>query len=321
MSIFYESMVSNYHPFHPCNVRDHRSRNPRAAVSTACEHISHSLNRIAPLQGASKIHNGTTNEVNLMYAIKNAGTKGLGVFATTSIPRGTRILAERPKFTIKSDVELLPAFKRLATEDSTYIRNLSINSTKKPPFLETGEAVWHLARGALAHGVLGVGDYRGLLAAFRNNSFDIGEGRRAIFHDICRLNHSCVPNAQANFNTALGAFTIHAVHPVEPEEEISISYLDEHGGVRNSRQSRLYEGYGFVCECPACDGLSLRGQEGERRRKAIRQRLIDFTNEAARKAVDKGSEERDWRGELEMLKGLVGMFEKEGLVGRELGTM
>jgi hypothetical protein len=245
------------------------------------------------------------------------------VFAARSIPKGTRILAERPTFTITSDRDLIPAFKRISSEERTFIKELSRNTTtQKPPILDTGEAIWHLARSALSNGLFSVSEYKTLLAAFRNNSFDIGDSRRAIFHDTSRLNHSCLPNAQGNFNTALGAFTIHTVHSVAENEEILISYLDEHGGVRASRQARLLEGYGFVCECPACDTTGSRGQEGERRRKVVRQKLVDFTNEAAKKAIDAGKEgERDLKGELGILLELVKMFEKEGLVGRELATM
>ncbi len=252
-----------------------------------------------------------------MYHIQHAGPKGFGLFATRAIQRGTRILAERPTFTIRSDHDLLPAFKTIASGNKAYISNLSASSAKKPPVLDWSEAVWHVVRGVLTQprGLFPLEEYKTLLAAFRNNCFNIGDDTRAIFHDISRLNHSCVPNAQGNFNSALGSFTIHATQEIKHDQEITISYLAEHGAMRHSREAQLHQGYGFKCGCPACDSSTARGQESEKRRKDLREKLVEFAKNAEGLSVGDG------KAELEMVMSLIRMFEEEGLWGRELATM
>ncbi|KAK5170899.1 uncharacterized protein LTR77_004043 [Saxophila tyrrhenica] len=248
-----------------------------------------------------------------MYNIRNAGAKGFGVFATRAIQRGTRILAELPTFTITSDRDLLPAFRRLSLEARKYISELSVNANKKPAILDWSEAAYHVFRGALTttpRSLFSINEYSTLLAAFRNNCFNIGDDRRAIFHDISRLNHSCVPNAQGNFNTAIDGFAVHATHLIESRQEITISYLAEHGAVRSSRQAKLAQGYGFACGCPVCDGSTVKGAESEERRRVVREQLGVFSEG-----------EQGGREELEMMMSLIEMFEREGLAGRELGTM
>jgi hypothetical protein len=252
-----------------------------------------------------------------MYEVKHAAAKGLGVFATKNIPRGTRIFAERPIFSVRNDGELYSAFKGLSEEDKDHIGQLSVNSVKKLTALDSLSAAWRVFRGGIStrSGRASIGDYTHLLAAFRNNNFDVGDNTRAIFRNISRTNHSCVPNSQGNFNTAIGKFTIHAVKAIEPDEEITLSYLDEHGALRDARQARLYDHYGFMCQCPICDISTPRGKESERRRKAFKAKLAEFVEAASNR------KERDIKAELQMLQMLINLFEKEGLVGRELASM
>ncbi|KAK3705107.1 hypothetical protein LTR37_013474 [Vermiconidia calcicola] len=263
------------------------------------------------------------------YEIRRAGAKGLGVFATKLIPRGTRILAERPLFTVKSDRDLYPALRSLAQNDRDHLKQLSISGNRKPSVLDWAESTWHFVRGALSRspaqtsdssnitpaGRISLDDYKTFLATFRNNNFNIGNGTRATFRDISRVNHSCVPNTQGNFNSAIGCFTVHAVRPIDQEQEITISYLDEHGAVRGVRQGQLFESYGFECNCPVCEPKTSRGRESERRRTAVRERLMQYAETASQRR------ETDLKMELELLLMLIRMLEEEGIVGRELATM
>lgn len=249
-----------------------------------------------------------------MYEVRRAAGKGLGVFATRNIARGTRIVAEKPKFTVASDRDIYPALRELSIKDRAYIAQLSTNPAIKPSLLSWFEPLSHVYRSG-GDRSLAVGEYKRLLAAFRNNSFNIGNETRAIFHDISRINHSCLPNAQGNFNPSIASFTIHAVKPIDANDEISISYLDEHGALKLTRQARLQQDYGFECRCAACDTSTTRGMEGERRRKAFQSKLKAFVDNRAQR------KERDLKGELEMLQMLIRLFEQEGLAGRELASM
>lgn len=250
-----------------------------------------------------------------MYKIRDAGIKGLGVFATTSIPRGTRILAEHPLFTVKSEREAYGASRKLDVEDRDWLMQLSIDTNKRPTVTDLANSSWNLIRSGISPNSANIKDHDIILAVFRNNNFDIGNGTQALFRDICRINHSCVPNGQGNFNKALGKFSIHAVRPIDSEEEVTISYLDEHGAPTHSRQSRLSDGYGFNCTCPICEFSTDLSRRSEERRLNMRRMLMEH---AQRMPTD---DKDDHEKGLKVLQGLIELFEKDGLAGRELSTM
>lgn len=263
-----------------------------------------------------------------MYEIRHAGAKGLGLFATKWIPRGTRIMAERPIFTVKSEPDVYLATRSLSPDARQRLMQLSVSDKNRSPLSLWLEAAWHVVRGTLKSasetgsntsttrlGLRTIAEHKILLSVFRNNNFDIGDRIQAIFHDISRLNHSCVPNTQGNFNSNIGCFTIHALRPIEEKEQITASYLELHGAVRQIRQALLWNGYGFECDCPVCDKNTPRGRDSERRRAGLRERLARFANHASQR------ERQDHASELEMLLEVIRLFEHEGLAGRELGTM
>jgi hypothetical protein len=72
----------------------------------------------------------------------------------------------------------------------------------------------------------------------------------AVYPTICLINHSCVPNAHNNWNSAEGHETIHAVRFIEKGTEITIPY--ERGGPSSERQAYLKKAFGFTCTCSAC---------------------------------------------------------------------
>lgn len=257
-----------------------------------------------------------------MYHIRHAGAKGLGVFATKLIPRGTRIMAEKPILTVKSERDLFAATRNITPSDREVLQTLSVNENTAPgsTLQEWIRMTWHMIQGSRVTkcGMPGFSDlreYQALLAVFRNNNFDIGNKTQAVFKEISRLNHSCVPNTQGNFNSNLGAFTIHSLKPIEADEEITLSYVETYATVRQSRQNALYAHYGFECACPACDMGKKRARDGERKRVALRERLQQLH------AWQKEGGKRDYDSEMELLGDMIRVFEDEGLAGRELGTM
>ncbi|KAJ0162382.1 SET domain-containing protein 5 [Colletotrichum tanaceti] len=251
-----------------------------------------------------------------MFAVRHAAGKGLGVFALKPIPRGRRILAEEALLTVPSSDSggaLLRQAELLSEAGRASLLALSPNPDKSSGVLGWLESLWRSraapARTAANHAVLGI---------FRNNNFDIGDRTRALFPRVARLNHACVPNAQGNFNAALRAFTVHATRDIRADEEITISYLDEHLGLRRARQSALREGYGFACGCDACGGAGAGagdGDGGEARRAEIGRRLERFAAEAGSAEAD------DPSGELEMMTALLAAYDAEGIRGREVSTM
>ncbi len=164
-----------------------------------------------------------------------------------------------------------------------------------------------------------INDHVAVLNIFRSNAFALGQNeqmiRQAVFPGISRINHSCLPNAQGNFNEGMGKFNVHATRDINVDEEVSINYLPENGELREVRTSKLSDGYGFDCVCPACDLGLARGREGEEKR--IDMKLL--VKEFATKSMSTG--ERDLQGELKTMMAFIELYESEGIAGRELSEL
>ncbi|KZL85172.1 tpr domain-containing protein [Colletotrichum incanum] len=240
-----------------------------------------------------------------MFAIRQAAGKGLGVFASKPILRGQRILTDKALLTISSSdsSSIIQQAHLLSTAGQKSLLSLSMNPSKSSVFSWL-ESIWR-SKSAPQNTV----SNHTILNIFRNNNFNIGNQIQALFPQVARLNHSCVPNSQGNFNKTLNAFTIHATRDIKNEEEITISYLDEHLGLRDSRQSALQDGYGFVCGCSACNPAT--SEVGEARRTEIKRKLEHFAETASENPND----------EFEMMLALLDAYHAEGIRGREVSTM
>ncbi|KAI3390568.1 hypothetical protein diail_9192 [Diaporthe ilicicola] len=250
-----------------------------------------------------------------MFTVRHAGAKGFGVFATRPIARGTRILAERPLLSItNNDSSILAVASRLSREDRHRLLSLSRNDAKRNSLLRLAAAAWESFPSLSSFT-----RNRDLLNIFYNNNFYLtgSSGERAVFLTVARINHSCVPNAQGNVNTALpgGQFTIHALKAIADGDEITISYLHDELAVRSARQQRLKEGYGFECACDICNtaGLGEKRDESHQRRLKIQDMIAGFSGqEPGPDATTR---------ELALTKALIETYELEGLAGRELASL
>ncbi|OCK74456.1 SET domain-containing protein [Lepidopterella palustris CBS 459.81] len=272
-----------------------------------------------------------------MYEIRQAGTKGLGVFAKVFIPRGTRIFSERPLLAIRPDQgagDIYAAFRLLPLEQRTKLLQLSSHITKESSVARWTQVIWWTVkrsvfdvyariwgnhRGMPARSKHSIKEHIAILNVFRSNCFDIGSSQasiqQAIFPRISRMNHSCVPNAQGNFHDEMGRFNVHATRDIKAGKELTLNYLPEHGAVKATRQSRLLSGYGFLCDCPACDLTLLRGRDGEEKRLQAHRKLSAYAEGLSNGGL--GSAE----AELQTIEEFMRLFEGEGIAGRELSTM
>ncbi|EMC98646.1 hypothetical protein BAUCODRAFT_376563 [Baudoinia panamericana UAMH 10762] len=260
-----------------------------------------------------------------MYRIGHAGpTKGLGVFASRCIPRGTCIMAETPLLSVRSESEVFAAVRGLNNDARSRFLSLSSSVILRSLVLGWSEAAWHAFRALITEGTAqsppsrwrSIIDHPNILNVFRNNNFDLGDGRQAVFDKVSRINHSCIPNAQGNFNAALGRFTIYAVRQIEREEEVTLSYLAETAALRDARQARLIDHYGFLCGCFACDANDQRGRKVEEGRRRMHERLREFAD-----VVGSDGSGHSQQTELEVMWKLVKMYEAEGVAGREVATI
>ena len=126
-----------------------------------------------------------------MYTIRSAGIKGLGVFANTLIPRGTRIFSERPLLAIRQDQDagqIFAASRLLSVEDRARLLGLSHHVTKELSLIRWTQALKYtisqtifalLGRirtsgGGVAFPDWRLGDHVHMLSIFRSNAFNLG---------------------------------------------------------------------------------------------------------------------------------------------------
>jgi hypothetical protein len=268
-----------------------------------------------------------------MYEIRVSGAKGLGVFAKSFIPRGTRILSERPLLGIQLDQDagdIYTASNLLSLQDRQRLMKLSAHITKELSFLRWSQAIWYkirrtassiLGRSQGIQPLLSLKDHVTVLSIFRSNAFNLGSRspiQQAVFRQISRINHSCVPNAQGNFHDTLGSLNVHATRDIQVGEELTLNYLQEEGAARESRQSRLLSGYGFTCDCPACDLTSSQGRLGEENRLQMHRKLAAFA--AASEGIGDSTTHKLNMG-LQTILSFILLLEGEKIAGRELSTL
>lgn len=66
-----------------------------------------------------------------------------------------------------------------------------------------------------------------------------------------RINHSCVPNAATSYSATRKLLSVHALFPLPPQTEITISYINPIMRLED-RQGLLWSQYRFHCRCPTC---------------------------------------------------------------------
>lgn len=227
-----------------------------------------------------------------LYTIKESPGKGFGMFATINIRKGTRILAEKPFFTLSNRPELSlsdpyapndisEAFHRLPA--SELIKYLSLHCPDRPGC-----------------------SFR--VSTYEANCFEMGSGT-CICLDASRINHSCIPNAHYSWNSGIKRETVHAVKDISKDEEITISYCS---AIRTLEERKCDpEPYVFTCSCPACRTDTAFGITSQFRRLQLQdldQEIADFQNDprAARKEYGRCDE-------MSAIKRLLKFIDREGL--------
>ncbi|KAK7425887.1 hypothetical protein QQZ08_007601 [Neonectria magnoliae] len=171
-----------------------------------------------------------------LFEVKPISGKGRGLVARVNIPKGTRILLEKPILTSQS-MPLDMTEKILASK----LKSLSIVEQRQ--FL------------SLHNNFPGKLPFRGIM---KTNALPCGSDSTvgAVYPTICFINHSCLPNSHNNWNDDKGHETIHATRPIMAGQEITLPY--DKGGPSSARQAKLQQSFGFLCDCTIC---SLPGPE------------------------------------------------------------
>ncbi|KAF1845543.1 SET domain-containing protein [Cucurbitaria berberidis CBS 394.84] len=169
-----------------------------------------------------------------IYEVRSIPGKGQGMIAKCKIPRGTRIISEKPIFIVPRGVNDMDALENAILKD---VARLSAEQRKAFFAL-------HNIHGEKHDPALGIA---------RTNALPLGAGalESGVFLQASRINHACSSNAQNTWNTNTKQLTIHACKDINAGEEICISYLDSSENYA-SRQRDLKAGFGFDCTCKLC---------------------------------------------------------------------
>ena len=182
-----------------------------------------------------------------LFEVKVTLTKGLGLFATSYIPLGTRILMEKPLFEIpKHRADLLY---------STYHR---LGAAEKQTF----DGLYASVRAMIQYSrIMGInfsdlafmGDDPTVLAKFFTNSIETTRTGLGVFATTSRVNHSCTPNVYYRYNGVLGKLTVHATQNIQRGTELCASYMGDYSNFmpREQRANTLRR-HGIECKCSAC---------------------------------------------------------------------
>jgi hypothetical protein len=243
-----------------------------------------------------------------LYEIREIPGKGMGLIASTFIPRSTLIMANTAS--IMTDYR---AFNDLNEEEYTTLQAAAVAHLPAPHqslilnlSAHDPNAAATLPRHQLVERIMATNSFD--IDPLSDDDLDQDNSFFTLFPDISRMNHDCRPNAEYLFLGARGGLvqTIRAARDIYPGEELTVSYLDPLQ-IRARRMARLKNNWGFDCDCAACTLTGKRAQESDRRVMAIqvlKAQLEEWSPSRARRS------ERD---DLAMAELLVELYELERL--------
>jgi hypothetical protein len=188
-----------------------------------------------------------------MYALRDVPGKGKGLVAIENIPKGTRILSERPVITTP---ERARDEEWLKTHILQQVNSLSKRQRRSFLSMHNLYPYQNLVERSL-------GIIRTNCLPIEANG--IGGG---IFFEACRINHACDNNAQKHWNQCIEQHTVHALRDIPKGEEITIYYLSLDSS-REVRQKKLQDNFRFLCSCRMCSLPTKQSQENDKRLERI----------------------------------------------------
>jgi hypothetical protein len=248
--------------------------------------------------------NSLPDERHLIERRESQG-RGLGIFATGYIPRGTRIVAEPALLKVSRDT----------TDAKDIVRAFeSLSSSQKKSYLELHDYACDLFKRAAEREMDRDWEkipelHRKVLGVWAANAFG------SVFLLGSRINHSCTPNVNFAYNSALEKETYHAVRDIKAGEELTIMYINGTNRTRSQRQDEL-ENWGFQCSCSACEDTP---QGGKKEKKRVE--LFKLDQELAKHTrfdIRFGTKE-SWRKALKAAQRIAALQKSEGLLNRQLG--
>ncbi|KAI0668113.1 hypothetical protein C8Q78DRAFT_1048443 [Trametes maxima] len=190
----------------------------------------------------------------LRFTVAPSNGKGWGLFAFEDIPAGGVILRERPLLITPGALGTYFGDKATPTVMNSMFNVLDTAVGVLQPL----NRQWFLGlANCKRHSTYPYTEAWGIMetTALPTGPFpDAPGGYAAVGRDMSRVNHSCTPNADFQWDIETLTFTLRALKPIEYGEEIFISYLAsaEVLAPRDARNSILTERWNFKCTCDIC---------------------------------------------------------------------
>lgn len=219
-----------------------------------------------------------------VYKLACSPGKGMGLFATEFIPKGAKILDEKPVLTCptldgprgpKHNTQYLLGFVAqvfsLSPQLQLEVFHLRGEKASVPPpsmrrFRDVLDQFSHPDGSRLSwRESLRLQDalrifYTNAAAMYGGSSTwwfwrpaELGDG---LFLTFSRMNHSCEPNASwdTDLHGRPGVMSVRAERDIKKDEEITISYIPVANRPVEKRRQML-RGWGFDCQCAKCGPL------------------------------------------------------------------
>lgn len=311
-----------------------------SAISSLSAQTSHSSLRSAIPFGTIATNDNFGRYDPTLTEVRVTATKGLALFATTRIPKGSIVLAEVPLIRLTSEDEADQSLvdQRLERKYATLAKDSQrsfkkLHDTKKEGFSR-------------------------MKSMYHSNCYNL-EGWRSELGGSClglsasRINHSCVPNVQFRFFEQVpkgvfddqqslysegesvgglrsvattdaytnGMMLFEALKTIPKDKEILSNYESIYA-TSTQRQLPLQMHYGFRCDCEACVcPTDFWSKSDDRRREMIRCRneLRAIEKQSSATSVTCGSPDASHAGQIvRLLESLEQLLVREGLLGIDL---
>ncbi|KAK4899732.1 hypothetical protein LTR27_002998 [Elasticomyces elasticus] len=194
---------------------------------------------------------------NQKYNIEDIAGKGQGMLATAAIARGELIIAEHTLLDSQIGPDVLYNPKTFFDAAGTH-NGLTVLSAKYNMLTPEQQAVVL----SLHNQYQEQPPHQNLLGIFSTNAFQRSVQFDGVEHTIlyicstiCRVNHSCRPNAVVNPNPLLGQVTLYATEAIPAGTEITVDYIANINDFLTPcrpRREDLRRHYGFECKCEVC---------------------------------------------------------------------
>ncbi|KAH6855723.1 hypothetical protein B0I37DRAFT_389231 [Chaetomium sp. MPI-CAGE-AT-0009] len=189
-----------------------------------------------------------------VFEIRSSPGKGLGVFATKDILRNADIMRDPLAFRAWKGENLVERYRRFIILPVTTRQNI-LKLSEGQTVLDYRTIVYATYPRDNNYEKESIIEIFKLDDIIDTNAFTIAHNTgltAELFLNACRINHSCIPNADQVANEGTGDLVMRANRDINADEEITTSYIMR-AAPREIRQRELSRGWGFTCQCPACD--------------------------------------------------------------------